>query len=215
MTEAVRPDAVLAPGEVDYERLERGPAKPAVEDRLKCSTCGFVAKSPLGLAGHQQKHVAEAKRGEKPARPARKESTSEQVAEARAWIEATVQPGLLQVATFAGIPREYLAVPNLDPETGVPISWPGQPTPVGKAVQLDDTAVTVYAYAYVYGRDTWLATYLEEYGRKLLPIGLAVAVAWVSFQHIAKVATLARVVQQQQAAMAGQQAAAQADAGAA
>ncbi len=200
-TFAPEPSPEELAGAAVMERLAQGPP-----DRTTCTVpgCGFEAKTLAGLAAHGRAHASGGKAapgpsvppsdakgapGGRPA-PARRAGPSE-MDRAKAWIEQNVQPNLLQAAAAFGIPKPILAEPKLDAETGM-VVWPGQVSEIGRLVQFDEMAVTVYAAAYVYGRDTWLAEYLQTYGKQALPLALAVACAWVTFMHVGKIVTIQR-----------------------
>lgn len=131
--------------------------------------------------------------------------------EVRQFIDEKIQPQFLVAAhMFVGLPKEALATPLTDAQTGT-VEWPSHlVTPLGQMVQLDSTAVWVYSAAYVHGQDTWLAEKLEVWGRKALPVALVAGVAWVTMQHLAKLAQLKAMMEQ--AAKAGAEAAARAQA---
>ena len=202
-TFAPEPSPEELAGAAVMARLAEGPP-----DRTTCTVpgCGFEAKTLAGLAAHGRAHASGGKAASGPsvppsdakgaqggrAAPARRPGPSEMDL-AKAWIETNVQPNLLQAAAALGIPKPILAAPKLDTETGLTV-WPGPVSELGRLVQLDEMAVTVYAAAYVYGRDTWLAEYLQTYGQKALPVALAIACAWVTFMHIGKIVTIQRQI---------------------
>ena len=173
------------------------------ERSFACPRCSFVGKSARGLALHARVHTLPST-DFAPSRDGPKTS----LGEAEAWIKRNVNPQLLQGAAFLGVPRQILAQGYLDMTPAGPVEvWPGELTPIGQQIVFDDMAVRVYAAAYVYGQDTWLAEYLEKWGKKLLPVGLCVAVAAVTVMHVQKVMAVkamleARVKEMQAAAEA-------------
>lgn len=99
------------------------------------------------------------------------------------FINQTINPAILRFAPMTGFPAPYLATVVI--EDGVEV-WPGQTLPMGKMIQFDEMETQVYAWAYVYSQDTWVAEWFEKFGKKALPLLLGVAVAGVTFTHMAK-----------------------------